>query len=130
VVTVPVPGHLWLNRWARIAGISHGWSMTPADSADPQYGAVSRAVRWMLRNRRTGRLTVAQWPNVSLSVFIALSLALHFSHPKGAAENVLRALADVALFIWAGDELVRGVNPFRRILGLVVIGATIASLTL
>jgi hypothetical protein len=37
-------------------------------------------------------------------------------------------LADVALLVWAGGELVRGVNPFRRILGLVVIVATIASM--
>ena len=84
----------------------------------------------MLLNRRTGRMTVAQWPNVSLSVFIVLSLALHFFNPKGGTRDVLRVFADVALLVWALDELVRGVNPFRRILGLVVIVATIASLTL
>ncbi len=104
--------------------------MTSAESADPKYGVVRRFVRWMFLNRRTGRITVAQWPNVSLSAFLVLTLALHLSHPKGTTENVLRAFADVALFIWAGDELVRGVNPFRRILGLVVIGVTIVSLTL
>lgn len=104
--------------------------MTSADSADPEYGATRRAVRWVLLNRRTGRLTVAQWPNVWLSVFIALFIALHGFHPRGETENVLRVLADVALFIWAGDELVRGVNPFRRFLGLAVIVATSASLIL
>jgi hypothetical protein len=75
-------------------------------------------------------MTVAQWPNASLSVFVVLTIALHLFHPKGATANVLRAFADVTLFIWAGDELVRGVNPFRRILGLVVIGVTTVSLTL
>ncbi|HVB91590.1 MAG TPA: hypothetical protein VND70_05765 [Acidimicrobiales bacterium] len=75
-------------------------------------------------------MTVAQWPNVSLSIFIVLSVVLHFLQPRGGTETVLRVLADVAILVWAVDELVRGVNPFRRILGLVVIGATIARMTL
>jgi hypothetical protein len=75
-------------------------------------------------------MTVAQWPNVSLSVFIVLFVALHAFHPKGGTENVLRVLGEMALLVWAVDELVRGVNPFRRILGLVVIGATTANLIL
>jgi hypothetical protein len=104
--------------------------MTSAESPDPKHGVVGRAVRWMLLNRRTGRMTVAQWPNVSLSMFLGLSVALHLFHSKGGSEHVLRVFADVALFVWAVDELVRGVNPFRRILGLVVIAATIVSLTL
>ena len=39
---------------------------------------------------------------------------------------------DVAVYAalgwWATDELVRGVNPFRRILGAVVLGSAVASL--
>ncbi len=84
----------------------------------------------MLLNRRTGRITVAQWPNVSLSVVIALSVVLRVFDPKGDTGDVLRVCADVAILVWAVDELVRGVNPFRRILGLALIGTTIASLTL
>jgi hypothetical protein len=84
----------------------------------------------MLVNRQTGHLTVAQWPNIPLLVFILLCIALHLFHPKGTADSVLRVLADVALLIWAGDELVRGVNPFRRILGLAVMVATVASIAL
>jgi hypothetical protein len=115
---------------ARFVGICHGWIITSAESTDPKYGVAHRAARWMLINRRTGRVTVAQWPNVPLSVFIILTVGLHAFNPKGETESVLRVLADVALLVWAVDELVRGVNPFRRILGLAVIGATIASLTL
>ena len=83
----------------------------------------------MFLNRRTGGITVAQWPNISLSVFIILSIALRFIHPAGTNETVLRVLADGALIVWGVDELVRGVNPFRRILGFVVLLATIASFT-
>ena len=84
---------------------------------------------WFL-NRRTGGITVAQWPNISLSVFIILSIALRFIAPLGTTETVLRVLAVVALVVWALGELVHGVNPFRRILGFVVLLATIANLAL
>jgi hypothetical protein len=89
---------------------------------------VARAARWLFLDRRTGRITVAQWPNVSLWVFIATSIALRFIRPTGTTETVLRAAADVALVVWAIDELARGVNPFRRILGAAVLLLTIANL--
>jgi hypothetical protein len=91
-------------------------------------GLVRRALRWTLVNRQTGRLTVAQWPNIPLLVFILSWLALHLFHPKGAADSVVRVLADVALLVWAGDEVIRGVNPFRRMLGLAVIIATLVGI--
>jgi type IV secretory pathway VirB2 component (pilin) len=30
-------------------------------------------------------------------------------------------VATIALAVWAADELIRGVNPFRRVLGAVVL---------
>jgi hypothetical protein len=89
-----------------------------------------RFVRWVLLNRRTGHLTVVQWPNIPLCVFIVASAALDVFRPKGGGESFARVLADVALFVWATDELLRGVNPFRRILGLGVIIATCLTLSL
>jgi hypothetical protein len=91
---------------------------------------VRRSIRWVFLNRRTGHITVAQWPNISLSVFIVLSIALRTFRPTGGIETSARVLADVALFVWAIDELLRGVNPFRRTLGLVVIIATCVTLSL
>jgi hypothetical protein len=82
----------------------------------------------MFVNRRTGGITVAQWPNVALSFFIALSIASRF--PKGTPATTLRVLSVVAIITWAADELIRGVNPFRRILGLVSLLATMGSVTL
>jgi hypothetical protein len=84
----------------------------------------------MLLNRRTGHITVVQWPNISLSVYIVDSIALHVFHPTGGAETLARVLANVALLLWAIDELLRGVNPFRRILGLVVMITTCVTLSL
>jgi hypothetical protein len=34
-----------------------------------------------------------------------------------------------ALVIWAVDEIVRGVNPWRRMLGAVVLAATVLGVT-
>jgi hypothetical protein len=111
------------------ARIGHGGYVTSAERTDPRSGIGRRAVRWMLANRRTGRLTVTQWPNIPLSVFIVLTFLVHILHPRGAADDLAHVLADVALIAWAADEVVRGVNPFRRILGVAVIITTIASLT-
>ena len=73
-------------------------------------------VRWLFRNRRTGGITGVQWPNVALAVFIVARLAgLVRSH------GALRAAGTIALGVWAIDEIVRGVNPWRRILGAVVL---------
>jgi hypothetical protein len=84
----------------------------------------------MFLNRRTGHITVVQWPNISLSVFIVVSIALHAFRPMGGAEILARVLADVAIFVWSIDELLRGVNPFRRTLGLVVMVTTCVTLSL
>jgi hypothetical protein len=87
-----------------------------------------RSLRWVFLNRRTGRITVVQWPNISLSVFILASIALHTIHSMGAIEIFARVLADLAILIWAIDELLRGVNVFRRALGLAVLITTCISL--
>jgi hypothetical protein len=73
---------------------------------------------------------VVQYPNKSLTLFIVLSVTLDIFHPTGAIETLIRVSADVALFAWAIDELLRGVNPFRRGLGLVVIVASSVALLL
>lgn len=75
------------------------------------------ALDWMFRNRRTGRLTVAQVPNVPLVVCLAAVAALVAFRPGGRVATALVVTAWGALVVWAVDEIVRGVNPWRRILG-------------
>jgi hypothetical protein len=105
-----------------------------ADGGVDARGGTGSPVRWALRwvfiNRRTGRITVVQWPNLALGIFIAASLALRIFHPSGTADRILRIGADVAIIVWSLDELVRGVNPFRRMLGLGLLVSTVLSLTL
>jgi hypothetical protein len=92
------------------------------------YGCLRRFARWMFINRRTGRVTVAQWPNVALWIFLVASLARQFGQATHPLETALRVLGTVALIVWSSDEIVRGVNPFRRMIGTGVLALTIAGL--
>ena len=60
-----------------------------------------RIVRWIIVNRRTGGITVAQWPNPALSVFIVLSITRQFNIPKGTPQTALLLLSAVAILVWA-----------------------------
>jgi hypothetical protein len=106
--------------------------MEPRNASEPakESGVVVRAVNWLFRNRRTGRITVAQWPNIPLWGFLLGSLVLRFLHPSGSVEAALRIGAVSCLLIWAADELIRGVNPFRRFLGVAVMLGTVAAFIL
>jgi hypothetical protein len=93
-------------------------------------GVVRRALNWSFRNRRTGAITVAQWPNVPLSIFVVATVVLRLLHPSGRAETVFKVIAAAAVLVWAIDEVFRGVNPFRRALGGAILAAVITGLIL
>jgi hypothetical protein len=75
-----------------------------------------RALRWLFEDRSTGRLVVAQWPNIPLWVWIVASLLRW------------HLVATAALVVWAVLEVAKGVNPFRRGLGALVLLAQLARL--
>ena len=85
-------------------------------------------MNWLFRNRQTGEITVAQAPNPPLWVFFAATIVRVLFRPSGRAGTALTIVARGALAIWAVDELARGVNPFRRILGGVVLAGLLASI--
>jgi hypothetical protein len=74
-------------------------------------------IDWLFRDRRTGRIVVAQAPNLPLWIFLATVVARWFVDESTGAFDVLRGVALAALGWWAVDEVVRGVNPWRRFLG-------------
>ncbi len=78
-----------------------------------------RLFDWFFRDRRTGRITIAQFPNVTLWIFIA-TVVLRVFVTGGTPRTVVDWIGAVALGWWAVDEVVRGVNPFRRVLGAFV----------
>ncbi len=76
------------------------------------------AVDWLFRDRETGEITVAQFPNLPLWIFLGTVVARWFVPEDSGAFTALRVVALVALGWWAVDEVVRGVNPWRRLLGV------------
>ncbi len=87
-----------------------------ATSGRSPFTRVRSGLDWMFRDRSTGRITIAQFPNVPLWIFfgtVALRLFVH----RGAARTVVDWIAVISLGAWAVDEVARGVNPWRRILG-------------
>ena len=74
------------------------------------------SLRWWLEDRKTGQLVVAQRPNLLLALAIA-GLLLARLLPSSLLAVVL---AKTLWLAWSGDELLRGVNPWRRALGLTV----------
>ncbi len=88
--------------------------------------SLRRALDWTFRSRIDGRITVGQWPNLPLWLFIGFT-ALGFAlDPAGTLGRWVRAGAALSLTWWALDEVLRGVNPWRRFLGAAVLVGEVA----
>jgi hypothetical protein len=87
-------------------------------------------VDWLFRNRQTGEITIAQAPNAALIVFLVALVVHRLFNIGGGAGTGLTIISTGALAIWAADELLRGVNPFRRMLGGAVLAGIVASLVI
>ncbi|MCU1489163.1 MAG: conserved rane protein of unknown function, partial [Acidimicrobiaceae bacterium] len=75
------------------------------------------ALDWTFRSRKTGKVTLAQFPNLSLGIFLAASHVGSVIHVGDTAKTVLYVVTGLSLAWWALDEIIRGVNPWRRVLG-------------
>ncbi len=76
-------------------------------------------LEWAFRSRRTGRITIGQMPNLALGLFLVASVMRRLlrSSAPGGCGTALDVASIGALVWWAGDEVVRGENPWRRFLG-------------
>ncbi len=100
--------------------VSRPATARPATAAAPDQEAmrmVPRMVSWLFRSREDGRITIVQPPNLALGLFLAATIAGWILNPAGTVGTAVRLVATGALLVWALDELVRGVNPWRRVLG-------------
>ncbi len=80
------------------------------------------SLRWWFEHRHTGELTVAQVPNWPLVIIAVLWVLRRFLVAGSSPDQLASVLTTGLWLLWAGDELIRGVNPWRRLLGAVVIG--------
>ncbi|MEY2571505.1 MAG: hypothetical protein QOE63_1855 [Acidimicrobiaceae bacterium] len=96
-----------------------------ARAATSNRSAVRGAFDWLFRDRQTGKIVIAQRPNVPLALFLVAAGVRWLVHPSGTVGTIVSAVAGGALVWWGADELLRGVNPFRRLLGGAVLAATV-----
>jgi len=120
------------SRWVAVrhtGSVGERSADVPSESEpELETGLVGSWVDWMFRDRSTGRITIAQIPNVSLwTFFVTVGVRWVFS-PHGGARTSVDAVALVALAAWAVDEVFRGVNPWRRLLGLCGCGFVVTGL--
>lgn len=80
-------------------------------------------------NDKHGRFVVWQRPNALLWIWI-IATAISIIMSANLLERILTSLGEIAIFIWALLELSRGVNYFRRMLGLGVLLLLAASFLL
>lgn len=76
------------------------------------------SIDWWFRDRTTGRIVVAQFPNLPLWIFAASAVVGALVSDGSRPDEISRWVGTGALAWWALDEVVRGVNPWRRVLGL------------
>ena len=81
----------------------------------------------MFRSRLTGRLSVVSWPNWPLWTWIVATAVRRLTPVGGRTEDVVVLVGTLALGGWAVDEIARGVNPWRRLLGSGVLVGIILS---
>lgn len=77
---------------------------------------------------KNGKVVVAQTPNVPLIVWFVGLIASSYVFTTGYLHNAFSIAATIALLAWALLEALKGVNGFRRTLGIIVIGVTAISI--
>ena len=80
-----------------------------------------RAFDWVFRSRVDGRIVVVQLPNLSLWIFVVARVVGAFLDAGTKPATGAQVVGTVAIVWWGVDELVRGVNPWRRFLGATVL---------
>ncbi len=79
------------------------------------------AFDWFFRDRTSGRVVIGQWPNPPLWLFGLLQAVAWIAGEANAIGRWAAFASWIALAVWAGDEVLRGVNPWRRCLGSAVL---------
>jgi hypothetical protein len=83
--------------------------------------SIRSVLEWTFRDRTTGRIVVAQAPNLPLLLWILATVLRWLLDPHGRWGTAVSVVGTGALIFWAADEVVRGVNPWRRFLGTAVL---------
>ncbi len=93
-------------------------SSGPANGNGGVRGALRAILDWYFRDPRSGRVVLGQRPNLPIILWGATLVARQLAEDGSDVERLLDWTSLAFLGWWAIDELVRGVDPFRRTLGL------------
>jgi hypothetical protein len=99
----------------------HMHAMSSPVHADSALHRCIKSVGWLrwLFVTKEGNVVIAQIPNAPLIIAVIADVVAYFS--TGQVRMVSMWIAQVLFVIWAVMEIGWGVNPFRRILGAVVL---------
>ena len=101
--------------------------VTSSTTIEPISERLSSASWWFRSSE--GRLTLWQWPNPALCVWL-MTLVLGWLDLSATHATAVDGIRHGALLVWSLDEVVRGASPFRRVLGAVILAVQIATLVL
>jgi hypothetical protein len=82
-------------------------------------------VDWWFRDRTTGAYTVGQPPNTLATVLTVATVAHRLVPSRTRVGVALGVVETGALAFFGADELVRGVNPWRRLIGATALAVCI-----
>lgn len=82
----------------------------------------------MFRSRIDRRIVIVQRPNSSLWIFIVARVLAVLLDDGTTPATVAQVVATLAIVWWGADELGRGVNPWRRLLGATVLALQLLAL--
>jgi len=77
--------------------------------------------RWWFENRNTGEITIAQFPNWPLAGIGFAAIVRRLADDGTTVDSAAGWVITSLWLYWGADEVVRGVNPWRRLLGVLVI---------
>src|SRR4051794_8144202 len=89
------------RRLTRLALGPTGKGLTMSSLKTPDGSRDHGLVGWLFRDRSTGRITIAQWPNLPLWIFLGASAVRRFANPHGTVRTALSVIAAVGLLWWA-----------------------------
>jgi hypothetical protein len=73
--------------------------------------------RWWFENRDTGEITIGQFPNWPLFAVAGTWVVGWIADDDSRLADGASIAGTVLWCYWGADELVQGVNPWRRLLG-------------
>lgn len=86
-------------------------------------------LRWLFVTKE-GEVAIVQYPNIPLWIALVADLVAYLT--QGTTHTASNWIARIAFIVWSIMEIGWGVNPFRRMLGAVVLAlvgyATVRSL--